>query len=218
MDGLDIAGIAWIIFNYLILCPTMMYSAYLFCKVDPDESLKKYRNKKLVCCLNIMMLFTLLLERPYANAVIIWKIIKINWIYYFVFSVSWWSAFFLLFVKVFHLYYNQKYNIAIADLAWKMELNPNDANNNWFIINKNKYGDPIYMIKLVSIPFIISVLLNTVLSYIVGEGLILDFAQLIIASIPIIASFIIFYKSKDISDIYKIRNEIFIQCIIIIMI
>ena len=85
------------------------------------------------------MLFTLLIERPYANAVAIWQILDIDWIYYLVFSISWWSAFFLFFVKVFHLYYKQKYNIAIADLTWKVELNPDEANNNWFIINKYKY-------------------------------------------------------------------------------
>lgn len=218
IDTLDIIALIWMIFNYIILCPIMIYSAYKFCSnIREYESLKKYRNKPLVCCLNIMMLFTLLCERPYANAVIIWQIIEINWIYYFVFSISWWSAFFLFFVKVFHLYYKQKYNIAIADLIWKKEINPDEANNNWFIVNKSSYGDPIYMIKIVSIPFLISVFINTLISYIYKEGLILDFTQYIIASLPILASFIIFYKSKNLSDIYKIRNEIFIQCIIIII-
>ena len=95
MDAISIGAIAWIGFNYLILCPFMMYSCYTFCsKSKEHESLKKYRNKPLVLCLNLMMLFTLLVERPYANAVAIWQIIDINWIFYLVFSISWWSAFF----------------------------------------------------------------------------------------------------------------------------
>lgn len=217
MDAIDIAGIVWIIFNYLILCPLMIVSAYHFCHLNPDESLQKYRSKALNCCLNIMMLLTLLIERPYANAVIVWNFIQINvnFVYYLVFSISWWSAFFLFFVKVFYLYYKQKYNMAVADLTWKIQLNPNE-NCNWYIMNQHKYGNPIFMVKITMIPFSICVLTNTLISHFYGEGLILDFAQYFIASIPIIASFIIFYKSRIVNDIYGIRNEILYQCIIII--
>eukprot|EP01083_Nonionella_stella_P013124 36990_1 len=216
MDGIDVAAIVWMFFNYTVLCPIMIYYLYRFYHIRKNELVMQFRNKHIIYILNAMMLLTLLAERFYANAVAVWSVLPINGLYYLIFSVTWWSGFFLFLVKVFSLYFKQQYAICVVDMAWKTEINP-DEKLNWFIMHKRTYGDPIYCAKLLAIPFVISVLINTIISIVFGESLVLDFTQLFIASMPIIASFVIFYKSRKLDDVHKIRNETLYQCIILMI-
>eukprot|EP01084_Bolivina_argentea_P123713 219228_1 len=219
MDVLDIAGLIFIAFNYAILCPLLLFCTYLFHKIDKSHPILKYRDKSLVYTLNAMMLVTLLIERVYANCVSVWTFINMspNWMFYLLFSISWWSAFFLFAVKVFQLYYKQQYVIASQDIIWKKEINPNIANENWFIKNKHTYGNGNYCLKISFILFSISCLINTSVSYLFSEGVILDFTQYVLASIPILFSLVMCYKSRNIKDVYHIRNEISCQCVIIML-
>eukprot|EP01084_Bolivina_argentea_P317076 549699_1 len=217
MDNIDIVGIIWIAFNYTILCPLMMFSLFLFYKIDESHAIMKYRNKIVVYLLNVMMFITLLFERLFANCVSVWSFthMKPNWIFYLVFSVCWWTPFFLFCVKVFDLYYKQQYAIAVQDMTWKKAINSSIAHENWFIKNKNSYGNILFCTKISLIPGIICCIINIIVSHICGEGLILDCTQFIIASIPVIFSFIMCFKSCNIKDVYHIRNEIVTQCIFI---
>eukprot|EP01084_Bolivina_argentea_P183814 317128_1 len=183
MDGIDVAAIVWMFFNYTVLCPIMIYYLYRFYHIRKNELVMQFRNKHIIYILNAMMLLTLLAERFYANAVAVWSVLPINGLYYLIFSVTWWSGFFLFLVKVFSLYFKQQYAICVVDMAWKTEINP-DEKLNWFIMHKRTYGDPIYCAKLLAIPFVISVLINTIISVVFGESLVLDFTQLSIASMP----------------------------------
>ncbi len=54
-------------------------------------------------------------------------------------------------VKLYHSYFQYRYNTAIAEISWRQDINPNDTN--WYIAHKNSFGSPIYLIKLVSVPF-----------------------------------------------------------------
>eukprot|EP01083_Nonionella_stella_P014121 39726_1 len=226
MDGLAIAAIAWMIFNYIILCPLMIYFLYMFHRIDIDSNvaahisgnhhqINKYRSKPITYILNLIMFIILLIERPLANAIGVWCIFNLNWLYYFTFSITWWSAFCLFSIKVFYLYYNQQYALSLADIGWQKAINPVENNANWYINNRAKYGNPRYYLKILSIPFIIAVLINTTIAFIFGENLPLDVTQYLIGSIPILFSFIIFFKSRKLDDIYKIRNETLYQCIIL---
>eukprot|EP01084_Bolivina_argentea_P265500 450056_1 len=224
LDTLDIISVSWISFNYIITCPVLVYSLLKFRSINPTDPMMKYRSKKLVYILNFLIIIILLLERLYANAVWVWSFstIPINWIFYLIFSFCWWAAFFLFSIKVFHLYYKQQYSIAIKDMVWKSEINPNSSN--WFIAHKHTYGKPIHIVRYLSIPFILFIATNAFVIWFIPQYIntthihqsILHFIQYSIALIPILFSLIIFYKSKKLKDIYFIRNEILYQCITII--
>eukprot|EP01084_Bolivina_argentea_P002594 4798_1 len=217
MEALDVISIAWILFNYVVLCPILVFSLYKFNKMDRDEKMMKYRSKKLVLIINIVMLFILLFNRLYTNSVSMLKFLDIRnkWIFYLNFSLLFWSVFILFAIKVFHLYYKQRYSSAFQDMVWKKEINPNTYN--WFISNKNKFGRPKYCIKIIIIPFIICVAINTFVAYAKIDALILHCIQYSIPLICILFSLLVFYKSKDIKDIYFIRNEIFYQIILLMV-
>ncbi len=219
MDYIDIAGIVWIAVNYIVLCPMMLFFLYLFYQIDPSHPMMKYRNKMLVCVLNAMMFITLLFERLYANFVCVWHFTNMepDWVFYLVFSICWWTPLFLFCVKVFDLYYKQQYAFAVQDMAWKTAINCQIAHDNWFILNRRTYGNILFCVKISLVCAVIACVINTVMSYIFGEGLVLDFTQFFVASIPVIFSFIICLKSRKIKDIYQIRNEIIYQCVSIIV-
>jgi len=220
LDTIDIAAIAWIDFNYMVLCPTMLYFLYKFNKLDSEDPLVKFRNKTIILILNIMMMFTLLIERPLAAFVVIWDVgLDDDAWYYIVFGFAWWSAFFLFLVKVFFLFYKQKYSMAIADIAWAQHLDPN-AGNNWYIVKKSSYGDPIYCVKLLTPFFLLSVALTAMTKVAFPEDhqvLAINFAQFAIAGIPVMLAFWIFYLSRTVADVYKLRNEAFLQCVCIML-
>lgn len=114
LDTIDIAAIAWIDFNYMVLCPTMLYFLYKFNRLDPEDPLVKFRNKTIILILNVMMMFTLLVERPLANFVVIWRVgLSDDPWYYIVFGFAWWSTFFLFLVKVFFLFFLVKRELAV---------------------------------------------------------------------------------------------------------
>jgi len=220
LDAIDIAAIAWIDFNYMVLCPTMLYFLYAFNKLDPEDPLVKFRHKTIILILNVMMMFTLLIERPLAAFVVIWDVgLSDDAWYYIVFGFAWWSAFFLFLVKVFFLFYKQKYSMAIADIAWAQHLDPN-AGNNWYIVKKSSYGDPIYCVKLLTPFFLLSVALTALTKVAFPadhQVLPINFAQFAIAGIPVMLAFGIFYLSRSVSDVYRLRNETFMQCVCIML-
>eukprot|EP01084_Bolivina_argentea_P102278 183243_1 len=218
MDALDIASLVWMSFNYVVVCPTFIYFLIQFNKMDKTKPMIKYRSKKIVNIINITILIILLFERVYANAISIWSFIhfQINWIYYLFFNITWCFSFSLFAIKVFHLYYKQQYAIAIKDLIWKQQIDPNITN--WFIQNKNHFGTPLYCLKIIIIPFILLVTANAVLSqYYIHHNLITYCIESTIIAFPTLFTLAIFFKIKQIKDIYFIREEILYQCITLII-
>ena len=166
MDSIDILGVIFQSINFIIFIPLIIYFLHEFSKYR-NETLMKYRSNILLYIIHFIVLFCLIVERLYMCLVRIWQIIDIPiWTVYCLLSLTWWSSMYLFSIKVYLLYYKQKYTLSIADVSWRKDINPNEEN--WYIKNKNKYGNPIYLIKLAIIPYILSVFLESFVPYIAG--------------------------------------------------
>eukprot|EP01084_Bolivina_argentea_P077448 140475_1 len=213
LDAIDITAIVFQSISAFILIPLILYYTYQFYLLK-NEAIMQYRSVCLVYIINFITIFSLAIERTYATLSRVWLVIDVPiWTVFCFIAASWWAATTLFVVKVYNLYYQQQYHRSIADLSWQKDINPN--HNDWYIQNKNKYGKISYLITLAFIPYLITVLVESVVPYITGDGLVFFFVHTIFASIPNSISFSIFWKAKSLKDVYSIRDEILYQCILL---
>ena len=68
---------------------------------------------------------------------------------------STWAAIMIIMIcKMYLLYYDYEYERILASEKWAIFIDPSIIKNNWFLINKNKYGSPIWLIKWLIVPII----------------------------------------------------------------
>eukprot|EP01083_Nonionella_stella_P037287 101651_1 len=215
MDTIDIAASIVVGFNYLILTPLIIYGLYLFYKYKlKGVQMICERNSTIVYAIHILCLVGILIERTMLVGVNVWHNIPLpTWVIYLFWSVWGWGVIWLFVVKCYMLHYRQRYNRAIADRSWRSDIDPLDSN--WYINHKNTFGTARYVIHWACIPYSISVALNGIIwPFLVGEGFGLDMLMLILAGIPTMISFVIFFKVRSLNDIHGIRNELFLQSVI----
>eukprot|EP01083_Nonionella_stella_P290744 989294_1 len=215
MDTLDIIAAIVVAFNYLILIPLMIYGLYMFYKYQTKGVQMIFeRNSTIVYAIHILSIFGVMTERTMLVGVTVWHNIPLPTRFIYLFWSIWgWGVIWLFVVKCYMLHYRQRYNRAITDRSWRSDIDPLDYN--WYITHKNTFGRTRLVIRLACIPYFISVALNGIVwPFVVGEGFGLDFLMLILASIPTMISFAIFFKSRSLSDIHGIRDELFLQCVI----
>eukprot|EP01084_Bolivina_argentea_P167258 290321_1 len=214
MDVIDIFGIIYILLNCFLFSPVLIYQLTQFNKYSADLTISS-RDKTFVYIINVLTLIALLIERPLQLAYRIWLIINPStiWITY-IFAIIILGGLFNLFaIKVYHLYFQQKYNSSIADQLWKNTINPNDIN--WYITHKYTFGNSKYLIKMAMIPFCILITIELVQVFTIGEGPLFVLIHAIVILIPIITSITLYIKLKNFEDIYGIKNEIFYQFIVL---
>eukprot|EP01084_Bolivina_argentea_P174529 302317_1 len=169
MDGINIISTFMITFNIAIYCPILIYFLYQYRKYEKQEivtSIKTNvihsRNSFLVYTLNFLAIFANCSERIYMASSEIWNIIDVPfWTVALFLAIPWWALMDLFAIKVYHLYYTQQYNQSIADKSWKKDINPNE--NDWYIIHKHTYGNPIYLIKITLIPYLLSIIVDAII-------------------------------------------------------
>lgn len=116
---------------------------------------------------------------------------------------------FLFAIKSYHLYFKQKYNLTISEIAWRININPNEFYNNWYYKNNKRYGNVKWLIKIACIPYFILIIFEMIQVF-YGNEIMFVLIHLIFLSFPSIVTLIVFIKlhSKDkIKDIYKLHDE-----------
>eukprot|EP01084_Bolivina_argentea_P251583 421994_1 len=220
MDAIDIAATILTCIRLLVLVPTMIYGLYLFNK-HSDHQILKYRNPFLMNFIGIVTLMTCVFERTIMLCLASWQIIpnfdlyEDIWVVFFLFSIFWWILYGTFAIKVYNLYFQQQYNISIANMAWKKDINP--QNVDWHVNNVHTWGNTIWLLKICSIPYILSCATDALFPIFFGRGLTFDFFHTIMISIPLCVAFVVLYKARKIKDVYKIRDEIFYQSIIVLI-
>ena len=80
-------------------------------------------------------------------------------------------GFFLLFLaRSWILYHDYRFNDSIANLCWRLEIQPTYKVDNWWISKRSIYGNPQYILIFMCITWIFFVTLYVVLYFTVGDG------------------------------------------------
>jgi len=219
MDALDVAALVVLAFNILILCPCYMYSLIIYRRHETQttvDALISHRNSNLIYALNVLIIVNTLTERVFMVCAKVWKIIVVPlWSVDLWFSATWWAVGSLFSIKIYHLYFRQRLNMAVAEASWRKDINPNDTN--WYIAHKRTFGNHQYLIKVAFLPYLSSVALSVIASVYTSEGMVYDLVRLTFASIPIAVAFFCLFKARKLNDIYFLRNEILWQSVITII-
>eukprot|EP01084_Bolivina_argentea_P251584 421995_1 len=220
MDAISITAIILTSIRLLVMVPIMIYGLYLFNKYS-NHDLLKYRSPLLMNLVGIVTIITQVIERTLMLCITTWQVIPgldiedDVWVVYFIFSIFFWLLFGTFAIKVYNLYYEQQYNISIADMAWKKDINP--QNVDWHVTNKNTWGNTIWLLKICSIPYIVSCATDALFPLFFGAGLAFDFFHMVMISIPVCVAFIVLYKARSLKDLYRIRDEIFYQSVLVLI-
>ena len=51
-------------------------------------------------------------------------------------------------LRPFSIHLQHGYNLTISEIAWRVNINPNEFYNNWYYKNNKKYGNPIWYIGI----------------------------------------------------------------------
>eukprot|EP01083_Nonionella_stella_P024175 66834_1 len=220
MDAIDILGLVSILINYGMLFPLLIYylhkyhttNRYHTASLDGRNPIFRARDKTLIYMINILLLIILLIDRPLQILHRVWIVLNPStlWILQ-IFAMSTISQlFFLLTVKVYHLYFEHQCNLYIADISWRKDLNPNDVN--WYISHQSTLGNSMYLYKLCLIITLLFVALETiwqVLSF--GETFLFVVVRATIIGSCLLFGTVSYFKVGSFEDVYCIKKEVFYQ-------
>eukprot|EP01084_Bolivina_argentea_P006534 12396_1 len=217
MDFIDITALALVIFRFVVEVPLIVYGLYLF-NYHKHKQIILHRNRSLIHIITILAIFSQTVERTFLTSAFVWQIIEVDEaLVLLVLSIFWWALFGLFGVKCYNLYYQQQYNISIADEVWKRDLNPETVD--WYIKNKHTYGSAIWVAKLCLIPYAASCVIETLfprLFKLYGQPL--DVFHSILVFTPVTVAFIVVYKARKLSDAWRMRDETLSQSFLVLLV
>ena len=122
-------------------------------------------------------------------------------------SSFWGTLMSLTACKIYLLFYDHEYERILASQKWAIFIDPSIIKNNWFLNNKNKYGNPIWLIKWLIVPIVTTWILIDITITLTNRSLFF-----VIMSIWFVPHFIVviwcWRKFPAFNDILEIRNEI----------
>lgn len=166
-----VSGIALcvILLMMLIYTPLLIRSLQYFRLITQKKKNKfiTMRHPLLVYLINCICAFVILVERPLLACIFVFNLFKLPvWLIELFYALSWFPLFICLSFKTYLLYYNQQLSLSIMNQAWQKEINMGVTD--WYIANHNSWGNPIWLIKVFSIPFILGVAAIDILHAIYG--------------------------------------------------
>eukprot|EP01084_Bolivina_argentea_P042719 78748_1 len=217
LDVVDFIGLFAALIGSLILVPICLYTLIQFYKLRRVDMIKN-RRIKLVYYMNILAIFGLLFQWAKLNRNVfgIYMNDILTQLIYIIDGIFIWSIMSLFCIKTWLLFYDKQYHEANADQIWKTQINK--EYKSWFELNKNKWGNFDYIIKIIVIPLLLCVCLESILE--VMFLLKFNINSMIILSIiwlpPSCILQCVYLKGFD--DIFGIKKEILYQIILMIII
>ena len=230
-DIMDYMALSLIVFNTIIFFPILFRGMWLFRQQQiRSQNMKnqdgdygnviRLRKPELIYAINALAIIINWTERVYLCLNEIWRVTESpEWTVDLCFDILWWAMMDLFAIKVYLLYYQQRHHMAISDQSWMKSVDPNYSN--WFITHRETFGDFFYLVKICFIPYVLSVFLNTFVfsnAMSTPHTLWRDFGTLVLYGIPTGIAFFIYYRSRKVNDLYKIRVEIKLQIIILFVV
>eukprot|EP01084_Bolivina_argentea_P211377 359577_1 len=163
IDIISWITITYIFLIYFVVCPIILYSLHCFHSLKQDEIMQQFianRPTHVIYLLNIIIVFTIGTERLFICITQIWSFTTNipQWATYMFLSATWVTCMNLFAIKAYYFYYIKEYNKSISDTVWVATINSDNIENNWFIQNKNRFGNIYFLLKLNIIPSCISIL------------------------------------------------------------
>eukprot|EP00484_Ammonia_sp_Unknown_P024576 CAMPEP_0197028064 /NCGR_PEP_ID=MMETSP1384-20130603/7859_1 /TAXON_ID=29189 /ORGANISM="Ammonia sp." /LENGTH=697 /DNA_ID=CAMNT_0042457007 /DNA_START=216 /DNA_END=2309 /DNA_ORIENTATION=- len=169
--------------------------------------------------LNLIAFSTILVYETYLCFVVLKVFDTPLWSIYLVISVHWSAVLGLFALKTYTLYYYQKYSLAVVNSIWTKDINP--SSSDWYISHRSTFGNINWILSRIFLPFCVcSVVILTVLPLLITDEkqmITMHLYKMSLLSIPLVFSYVIAWKAKDIIDAYGIRNEIIKQCLFVFL-
>jgi len=126
------------------------------------------------------------------------------------------TGFFLLFLsRAWILYHDYRFNDSIANLCWRLEIQPTYKNDNWWISRRAIYGNPKFILIFMCIAWILLLILYCVIYFLLGLNSdeevdkVMEWLMAVFAIIPIsVAYAVVHYNIRAITDVFNIRKEL----------
>lgn len=123
----------------------------------------KSRHPVLVTLINVVCTIIMIVERPIFLFNQLSKHNKNNyseiflfnlpfWSLELLFGITWFGLFICICLKFYLLYYYERLNLAVVNQAWQKEINVGITD--WYISNSQRWGNPIWLIKVSIIPYL----------------------------------------------------------------
>ena len=68
--------------------------------------------------------------------------------------ILWAATISLALTKMYLLYYDHEYERILASKKWVIFIDPSIMKNNWFLNNRNKYGNDAWLMKYIILPIV----------------------------------------------------------------
>eukprot|EP01084_Bolivina_argentea_P038968 72022_1 len=130
----------------LILTPFGIYNLYLYHKFRDKMELNK-RHHTTVICLVVFILIFWTIERTIGliwSSEIFGKSFLLTIIHYLIFSFTIYGILWSLVYRYWLVYYDIRFAISTSHSKWKQILNPKHNETEWFIVNKQTFGNKIW--------------------------------------------------------------------------
>lgn len=219
LKSLEAFGIFLVTLSVTIFTPILCYLIHKVQQLSVLIVAIKHKSERLVFSIIHYALSVLLIWRPFVIGCHSWSLHA-----YLSDHISMWilSAFDTISISVLFalntlnfwlLYFNKQAHIETVDLVWKKEINPRIQS--WYLVNKQKWGNARYVVKLMTVPFLIYAAFVLLIEYAFHCWEIYAYSLLLLSVIFAVPTFVIYRKLKGKLDMFNSKHEIRNHCIVI---
>eukprot|EP01084_Bolivina_argentea_P055787 102209_1 len=202
-----VGNVVALLFIYIVSIPMITYYTYRFYQ-HKSNPIMKHRDVIFVISLNCLIIFGFV---TYTTVTILHHIGALElplFLRGLLAGITVWGTMNLLCIKSYLLYFQHQYHLSIQNASWKQFID--SSWNDWYLRNKNKWGQFSYVIRWISIPYVLSIIMETLGSAVLG-WLGSSIFHMIVVFVPIILIIAFSFRLRNFYDIYGIRKEIISQ-------
>eukprot|EP01083_Nonionella_stella_P266861 902171_1 len=204
-----VCHVAGLLFIYVVSIPIITYYTYRFYQ-RKSNPIMKHRDVLFVVSLNCLIIFGFVTQRTLS---ILYNLGAIPFPLFLqgLFSgITVWGTIDLVCIKSYLLYFQHQYHLSIQNASWKKFIDSSWTDHDWYLRNKTKWGQFSYVIRWLSIPFVLTMVFEALGATVLGWIGMFIF-HVIAVFVPIILLVIFSYRLRTFYDIYGIRKEIISQ-------
>jgi len=217
MDCIDVLGFVTICLGHFIFIPLVLYYKHQKDKLR-HKDMFAHRQSALVDIQIGLSAIGILFERLFVCGVAVWilpSLSSLHWLVTIFDGLFIWSILVLFFLRIWLLFFSMKWHQSVAKQAWATHINPNYKS--FYILRRDSFGDFCFLLKLLIIPFLFFVAAEAMLETLITSPFVIHLLGLI--SILLIVPSVIMYRHLDQNkDVFGIKREIAMQCMVLVAI
>lgn len=217
MDWVDVLGLATICVGHIIFAPLLLYYKYQKDKLKHKDMLT-IRQSSMIDVQVGLSVTGILFERLFVCGVAVWQIPALSnyqWLASSFDGLFIWGVLLLFVLRIWLLFFSMKWNKSIAKQTWTTHINPNYKS--FFQHHHDTIGNFEYLLKILLIPFILFVIIESFCEHLIGSPFIIHLLALF-SILCIIPSVMMYNRIDQAKDVFGIKREIGCQCIVLAII